>query len=89
MVNIHYAKTNLSKLIAEVEKTGQPVIIARDGTAVVQIVPATKPKKRGLVRDALKGQIELSDDYDQADEEIEKMFLDSIDRDINTAPEEG
>jgi prevent-host-death family protein len=38
VVNIHEAKTGLSKLIAQVE-AGEHVVIARAGTPVVELVP--------------------------------------------------
>ncbi|MFK7942601.1 MAG: type II toxin-antitoxin system Phd/YefM family antitoxin [Paracoccaceae bacterium] len=44
-VNIHDAKTNLSRLIAEVEKGGE-VVIARAGKPIARLVPvAPKPKR--------------------------------------------
>ena len=48
IVNIHNAKTNLSKLINEVETTGEVVIICRYGKAVVKLVPADTTKKSKL-----------------------------------------
>jgi prevent-host-death family protein len=38
-VNIHYAKTQLSRLLELVEQ-GEPVIIARNGKPVAELVPA-------------------------------------------------
>ena len=43
-VNIHVAKTTLSKLIAEAEDGGN-VFIARAGEPVVKLVPVNKKKK--------------------------------------------
>jgi len=43
LVNVHDAKTNLSSLIAAVEK-GEEVIIARNGTPVVQLMLYKKHK---------------------------------------------
>ena len=37
-VNVHQAKTNLSKLIQQAEN-GEEVIIARNGKAAVKLVP--------------------------------------------------
>lgn len=76
-VNIHEAKTSLSKLI-EAVKRGEEVIIARAGKPEVRLVVATpteqKPKRQfGL----LKGQIWFAPDYDQADAEIERDFHES------------
>ena len=43
-VNVHEAKTHLSRLLAQVE-AGEEVIIARNGTPVARMVPAheTRP----------------------------------------------
>jgi prevent-host-death family protein len=42
-VNIHEAKTNLSRLLAQVE-AGEEVIIARNGKPVAKIEPFTPPR---------------------------------------------
>ena len=39
VVNIHEAKTNLSSLLAKIEKTGEDVVICRNGTPVADLVP--------------------------------------------------
>lgn len=70
--NIHEAKTNLSKLI---EKTlnGEEVVIAKAGEPVAKLVPhkeKLKPRKLGL----WKGKVWVSDDFDDEDEEINKLF---------------
>lgn len=70
--NIHEAKTNLSKLI---EKTlnGEEVIIAKAGKPVVKLSSykeKLKPRKLGL----WKGKVWISDDFDDEDEEINKLF---------------
>lgn len=70
--NIHDAKTNLSKLI-EITATGEDVIIARAGKPVAKLSSykeKLKPRKLGL----LKGKIEIPDDFDDEDEEINKLF---------------
>lgn len=38
-VNIHEAKTRLSRLISEVERTGEPIIICRDGQPAARLMP--------------------------------------------------
>lgn len=40
IVNVHYAKTNLSKLLLQVE-AGEPVLIARAGRVVAKLSLAT------------------------------------------------
>lgn len=71
-VNIHHAKTNLSKLIQRAEN-GEEVIIARAGKPAVKLVPvsiAAKPRLAG----ALKGKIWISDDFTAPDPELEDLF---------------
>jgi prevent-host-death family protein len=61
-VNIHEAKTNLSRLLAQVE-AGEEVIIARSGEPIAKIVAiARQSKKRVLGAD--RGLIVISDDFD-------------------------
>lgn len=70
--NIHEAKTNLSKLIEKTSK-GEEVVIAKAGEPVAQLVvykKKLKPRKLGL----LKGKIWVADDFDEEDEEINKLF---------------
>ena len=61
-VNMHEAKTHLSKLVQAV-LDGEEVILARNGEAVVQITkytPVVPKRKPG----SLKGKIWLADDWD-------------------------
>ena len=44
-VNVHEAKTNLSRLLAQVE-AGEEVVIARNGKPVARLVPVRKRGKR-------------------------------------------
>lgn len=70
--NIHEAKTNLSKLIAKTQN-GEEIIIAKAGKPVAKLVAHTetlKPRKPG----ALKGKIFISDNFNDEDEEINKLF---------------
>jgi antitoxin (DNA-binding transcriptional repressor) of toxin-antitoxin stability system len=45
IVNMHAAKTQLSKLVARAEK-GERIIIARAGKAVAELGPAPRDKRR-------------------------------------------
>ena len=55
MTSIYEAKAKLSRLIAEVERTGKPVTICRNGRPVVDLVPHQSVRDP-LVQDAaLKG----------------------------------
>ncbi|MEM7109348.1 MAG: type II toxin-antitoxin system prevent-host-death family antitoxin [Bacteroidota bacterium] len=73
-VNIHYAKTHLSKLI-EAVLNGEEVIIAKSGEPKVKLVPVLKKKKKRKPG-FLKGQIWLADDWDspETNKEIEDLF---------------
>lgn len=77
-VNIHEAKTSLSKLI-EAAKRGEEVVIARAGKPEVRLVVAeaadARPKRR--TPGAWKGKVWFAPDYDQADAEIERDFYES------------
>jgi len=74
-VNIHEAKTHLSKLIEEASK-GKPFIIAKAGKPIVKVVPIDAPTGRQVRRIGfLKGQFLIPDDFDQMGRgEIEKLF---------------
>jgi prevent-host-death family protein len=61
-VNIHEAKTHLSRLLAKVAE-GEEVIIARSGEPVAKIIPIERTgTKRILGQDA--GLVEIADDFD-------------------------
>jgi prevent-host-death family protein len=61
-VNIHEAKTQLSKLIARVE-AGEEIVIARDGFPVARLVAVRKPTaKRVSGRDG--GLFSVPEDFD-------------------------
>lgn len=72
-INIHEAKTHLSKIVDEVA-AGREVIIAKAGKPVARLVPladAPRPKKLGLLR----GKIEIPDDFNAPlDEDILATF---------------
>lgn len=61
-VNIHEAKTHLSKLLTRVS-LGEEIIIARNGKPIARLAPiAGKPKNR--VPGSAKGQIWIAPDFD-------------------------
>lgn len=71
-VNMHEAKTNLSKLV-EVAASGEEVIIARAGKPAVELIPVRKARKQrrpGL----LAGRIRISDDFYRTSEDILDEF---------------
>ena len=61
-VNVHEAKTHLSRLLARVER-GEEVVIARAGKPVARLVPVARARgRRVLGRD--KGKVVIADDFD-------------------------
>lgn len=77
ITNIYQAKTNLSQLIEEA-LAGKDIIIAKAGKPVVKLVPYAVPQKPRTFG-KFKGQIEIADDFDDEDEEINKLFYGSDD----------
>jgi prevent-host-death family protein len=61
-VNIHDAKTHLSKLIARARK-GEEIVLAKAGKPVAKIVPFEAPPQRRVPGSA-RGQFTMSDDFD-------------------------
>ena len=59
-VNVHEAKTHLSKLLAQVE-AGEEVIIARNGSPVAKLVRCKPAGKRQP--GTLKGKISIPDSF--------------------------
>ncbi len=75
-VNMHEAKTHLSRLVDAAAK-GEPFVIARAGKPLVKVVPLeSEPEKRALRRiGGLAGQFEVPDDIKTPfKDEIEEMF---------------
>jgi prevent-host-death family protein len=73
-VNIHEAKTHLSRLVEQAAH-GEPFIIAKAGKPLVK-VSAIEPSITGERRlGFLRGQITVPDDFDtMGAEEIERLF---------------
>jgi len=73
-VGVHQAKTNLSRILAEVEN-GQTYVIARGGKPVARLVPAAPVKKTEVELGLLRGQYQVPDDFDSwYSKEILEMF---------------
>ena len=72
VVNIHDAKTNLSKLVEQIETGSRSeVLIARAGKPVARLVPIAKSAIKLGVAD---GAFSIPDDIDTFNPLIEKMF---------------
>jgi prevent-host-death family protein len=71
-VNVHEAKTQLSRLLQDVED-GEEVVIARNGTPVAKLVPHVeqrKPREPGWA----KGRVWIAPDFDEFDDELARDF---------------
>ena len=62
MVNLHAAKTHLSRLVEEAA-AGQDVVIAKSGKPMVRLVPATTSARRTGFG-TLRGKMQISEDFD-------------------------
>lgn len=54
-VNVHKAKTELSKLLTEVE-AGEEIVIARNGKPVARVVPFDRPPGQARVPGRWRGR---------------------------------
>ena len=72
LVNVHEAKTHLSRLLERVSQ-GEEIIISKAGTPVAKLVPFTgsrEPRKPG----GWEGKVWMADDFDDLPPEIEETF---------------
>ena len=70
IVNVYEAKTNLSKLLQEVER-GEEILIGRAGEPVARLSPIRREQREfGFA----SGQIWIADDFDDTPEEIIEGF---------------
>lgn len=74
-VNIHEAKTHLSRLIEKAAK-GEPFVIAKAGRPLVKVMPLDAPETGQAKRlGFMSGQIAIPDDFDRmGGAEIEQLF---------------
>jgi len=74
-VNIHEAKTHLSRLVDQAAK-GEPFVIAKAGKPLVKVVPLSAPDAGQTRRlGFLAGQFTIPDDFDRMGaDEIESLF---------------
>ena len=64
-INIHQAKTHLSRLIEDVA-SGNEILIAKGGRPMARLVPLGRddsPRRPGV----LKGKLKISEDFDSAE----------------------
>jgi prevent-host-death family protein len=74
-VNMHEAKTHLSRLVERAAR-GESFVIAKAGKPLVKVVPLDQPFAETIRRVGfMTGQFSVPDDFDRmGEEEIEKQF---------------
>lgn len=74
-VNIHHAKTHLSRLVERAAK-GESFVIAKAGKPLVKVVPLNAPEAAQVKRVGfLSGQVRVPADFDRMGEEaIDALF---------------
>ena len=73
-VNIHEAKTHLSRLVERAAQ-GEPFIIAKAGKPLVKVMPLDAPAAGEEKRLGFMPEIQVPDDFDT-------MFRDEIEKDF-------
>ena len=63
IVNVHEAKTNLSKLLERVA-AGEEIVIGKAGKPVAKLVKFEEPKKARRQPGGWEGKVWMSDDFD-------------------------
>lgn len=71
-VNIHAAKTHLSRLVERVER-GEEVVIARAGRPVARLVPY-RTARHTRVPGVWRGRVVIADDFDRTPDEVLDAF---------------
>lgn len=72
-LNVHEAKTQLSRLLERVEQ-GEEIVIARAGKPIARLVPVGPDQPRDRAFGSMRGQIRFAPDYDQADAAVAALF---------------
>lgn len=77
-VNIHEAKTHLSRLLERVSK-GEKIVIGKAGKPIAKLIPFTEPENTGQPPRKLgqwEGQILVTPAWDEPDSALEGLFHD-------------
>jgi len=72
-IGMHEAKTTLSQLV-ERAVSGEDIVISRNGTPVVRLVPVVTASSLRTVRGAWRNQVEIADDFDELPDDIADAF---------------
>ncbi len=66
MINVHEAKTKLSAVLAQIEATGQSVLICRNGKPVAELGPLKKRSGGRLGKHPMMSKIKVNYDPTEA-----------------------
>jgi prevent-host-death family protein len=72
-VNIHQAKTHLSRLVQRAA-AGEEITIARAGVPIARLVPLAPEPNKVRPLGFARGQIRIADDFDELPEDLLKAF---------------
>jgi prevent-host-death family protein len=72
-VGMHEAKSQLSRLV-ELAESGEEVIIQRSGRPVARLVAMQRRRPVAAAFGALRGEIELADDFDELPDDLAEHF---------------
>jgi prevent-host-death family protein len=72
IVNIHEAKTHLSRLV-ERAAAGEEIVVAKAGRPMAKLVPYDKPKAPRQMG-GWEGRVWIADDFDELPDEIAAAF---------------
>ena len=83
IVNVHAAKTNLSRLLERVE-SGEEIVIGRAGKPIARLVPYVEvPRRRWF--GSMRGEIRTLPGFDEQDVTIARDFDESATRPLECA----
>lgn len=72
LVNIHEAKTHLSRLVQRAAD-GEEIVIGRAGTPVAMLVPY-RPSSVERTPGAWRGKVRIAPDFDELPEQVSAAF---------------
>lgn len=72
-VGVHEAKTHLSRLLHDVEK-GDEIVVVRAGKPVARIVPVTGSTSPADSYGMLAGRLVIADDFEAGSDELADLF---------------
>jgi antitoxin (DNA-binding transcriptional repressor) of toxin-antitoxin stability system len=71
-VNIHDAKTNLSKYLEQIQNANETIIICKNGQPIAQLCPYNQISDRQL--GLWRNKIKIRDDFDELPEDFTRNF---------------